>query len=97
MQTSSVLYIRDSNSTVTLPEGSQKLKTEMTYADFINDWKTSWFAMNDMITNHSSGKLNDQLVPKGCSQANFHSTQVITYASLGGYLYANSVLSAIIT
>lgn len=65
MLTNSVLYIRDRNSTVTLPEGSQKLKTEMTYADFISDWKTSWFAMNDMIANQTGGKLNDQLVPKG--------------------------------
>lgn len=65
MLTNSVLYIRDKNSTVTLPEGSQKLKTEMTYADFISDWKTSWFAMNDMIANQTGGKLNDQLVPKG--------------------------------
>ncbi|ODN03973.1 hypothetical protein Ocin01_02729 [Orchesella cincta] len=65
MTTNSVLYIRDGNSTVKLPEGSQKLKTEMTFADFISDWKTSWFAMNDMITNRTGGTLNDQLVPKG--------------------------------
>ncbi|CAL8110111.1 unnamed protein product [Orchesella dallaii] len=65
MSTSSTLYVRDGNSTLKLPEGSQKLKTEMTIADFISDWKTSWFAMNDMITNRTGGKLNDQLVPKG--------------------------------
>lgn len=65
MSTKSVLYIRDRNSTVELPEGSQSLKTEVTFADFISDWKTSWFAMNDMIANNTAGTLSDQLVPKG--------------------------------
>jgi len=65
VSTGSTLYSKDQNVTSPLPGGSQKLKTDMKFVDFIDDWKTTWLTMNSKTSNETNGRLDDQLIPKG--------------------------------